>query len=409
MKVEADAIARQEPVEVAPPSEPHTPRFYLPELDSLRFCAFLAVFIHHIPVMEGSFEYLWKSEVAQALGNCGAFGVDLFFALSAYLITGLLLRERAACGKVDLKYFYLRRILRIWPLYFFFIALIFLISLFDQRFYARPQYYLSLLTFVSNFWQVMSPQSPLAAIPLLLLWSVSVEEQFYLLWSLAMRNASVPRIRLAALVMWSAAIATPLIAAWTHWTVVTNWGLAAWQITPVHLQSLAIGIALASVPYEKLCGLRSLSRLSLVITGIAIWFFAVYYCGLPMRVGSVFKAMAGLSAMALGSGAFMLASFGAGSSHPRIAANPTIVYFGKISYGLYVYHVFSLMLAKIFMIAYYRFWAMRWPLLYEIRWVPYIAISALLTFGMAACSYRWLESPFLKLKRRFTYVQSRPV
>src|SRR5437016_5660952 len=103
--------------------------FYRPELDILRFSSFLAVYFNH--TLGGAAPYLrvysaslasWVTTVAFA----GKFGVDVFFVLSSYLITELLLRERLICGKVDVKAFYFRRALRIWPLYFAFIFVVLL-------------------------------------------------------------------------------------------------------------------------------------------------------------------------------------------------------------------------------------------------------------------------------------------
>ena len=102
-------------------------RFYRPELDVLRFFAFLGVFIFHAAPRTMDFYDRagyphWLSSLLIPTFGAGAYGVDLFFALSAYLITSLLLRERAATGALDLRGFYLRRILRIWPLYLAFVA-----------------------------------------------------------------------------------------------------------------------------------------------------------------------------------------------------------------------------------------------------------------------------------------------
>src|ERR1700761_517725 len=100
------------------------PRFYRPELDGLRFVAFLLVFCDHsaLKVTDWSGIGDWFPAVVSG----GRFGVDLFFILSAYLITELLRREKLATGSVDIRGFYLRRILRIWPLYFAFVGFWFL-------------------------------------------------------------------------------------------------------------------------------------------------------------------------------------------------------------------------------------------------------------------------------------------
>src|SRR6185437_4348697 len=102
-------------------------RFYSPELDALRFFAFLGVFVFHAAPRTMDFYATagfpaWLSKILISTFGAGAYGVDLFFALSAYLITSLLLRERATTGKLDLRSFYVRRILRIWPLYLGFVV-----------------------------------------------------------------------------------------------------------------------------------------------------------------------------------------------------------------------------------------------------------------------------------------------
>src|SRR5712691_1486073 len=91
-------------------------RFYRPELDALRFFAFFGVFIFHAaPHTRDFYETAgapqWLSSFLLSVFGAGAYGVDLFFVLSAYLITSLLLRERDLTGTVDLRGFYLRRIL----------------------------------------------------------------------------------------------------------------------------------------------------------------------------------------------------------------------------------------------------------------------------------------------------------
>ena len=102
------------------------PRYYRPELDVLRLFAFFMVFLSH--VVPGDQTFFARAHIAPEIAALiiaasagGAFGVDLFFALSSFLITSLLLRERKFCGNIDVPRFYVRRILRIWPLYFAFL------------------------------------------------------------------------------------------------------------------------------------------------------------------------------------------------------------------------------------------------------------------------------------------------
>jgi peptidoglycan/LPS O-acetylase OafA/YrhL len=104
------------PVQTTSASRQTSPRFYLPELDGLRFFAFLAVFLCHVRpdfIVHRQFHGLGLTLLASAW-DAGSFGVDLFFALSAYLITELLTRENEMFGHLNVKAFYKRRILRIW-------------------------------------------------------------------------------------------------------------------------------------------------------------------------------------------------------------------------------------------------------------------------------------------------------
>src|SRR5258708_977456 len=96
-------------------------RFYLPELDGLRFFAFLAVFLSHVAAFSNGANEA-KPAIIQIFNMIGRFGVDLFFALSAYLLTVLMIREKDRFGSLDVRAFYMRRMLRIWPLYFAWIA-----------------------------------------------------------------------------------------------------------------------------------------------------------------------------------------------------------------------------------------------------------------------------------------------
>ena len=135
----------------------HGSVFYHPELDVLRFVAFLGVFMHHALPRDAS-SYIAAgfppiaTEWILAAKGAGAFGVDLFFALSAYLITELLLREAAKQGTFSISAFYVRRALRIWPLYFTFLALTVLVipTLLPQERFG-PIYIFSFALFLGNW------------------------------------------------------------------------------------------------------------------------------------------------------------------------------------------------------------------------------------------------------------------
>ena len=203
--LEPPAETRAEPTAATPGHE----RLYLPELDGLRFVAFLMVFLFHQGMPYGVVTYLFGKTVARSFHENGWTGVQLFFILSGYLITTLLLREEAMYGRVDLKSFWIRRILRIWPLFYLTVALSFLVipafdgGLFTTGGFAYLRKHLPWFLIFGGNWS-MAIQGPVATDAQSILWSVCVEEQFYLLVPLIV--VFVPRRLRIPLVMITIAV-----------------------------------------------------------------------------------------------------------------------------------------------------------------------------------------------------------
>src|ERR1041385_312748 len=370
----------------------HAKRFYRPELDVLRFFAFLGVFIFHAAPRTMDFydraRYPhWLSSLLIPTFGAGAYGVDLFFALSAYLITSLLLRERAATGALDLRGFYLRRILRIWPLYLAFVAFAAIFAALVPGQHLPMKYVVGYSLLAGNWIYAFYGLPASFATPL---WTVSIEEQFYLAWPLALRKASVRTM---------AAIAVGLLVianAWRVWLAVTAAPVERIEYnTFTRLDPIALGILLALFGH-KLPQFTRLQRIALLWRGAATWVavFAFTVTGQAITV-TTWRMALGHPFMALASVAVLLSVLG---SQHRFLRNPTLLYLGKISYGLYVLHEFA------------HFCAIRLVHASTPGMVVAQSIVGLaLTIVLAAASYRWLESPFLRLKERFAHVQSRPV
>lgn len=195
---------------------------HLPELDVIRAVAFLWVFVFHaiqlpglrIPVpLHLSSEVLLKIG-AVAVWQAGRFGVDLFFTLSAFLITSLLLAEHERRGRIDLGQFYVRRILRIWPLYFSVAAAAFAAVWILDEARLKPLLWPYLLMVPNWGWAVIGSPAlkyPLSAI--FVFWSLGIEEQFYLFWPAFLRWVSVENTRKAAWGMLACSIATRAVLA----------------------------------------------------------------------------------------------------------------------------------------------------------------------------------------------------
>ncbi len=270
-----DAAAPVHPV-ISPPPRFEKVSFYRPELDSLRFVAFLGVLIFH--AMPLSLDFYTGSGVPSLVGaaicgavTSGAFGVDLFFALSAFLITTLLLRERETNGRVDVRSFYIRRILRIWPLYFAFILFAVALQLVVKSQHLGLPYVAGFFLLAGNWIYVLYGLPHSIAIPL---WSISIEEQFYLTWPLIVRGVS--RRRMAGFAVAVLVIATVARLA----LVLGRYPQAAIEYnTLARLDPIALGILLA-LGADRLPQFTDLQRLALAIGSVVTSVLVGTCCGL---------------------------------------------------------------------------------------------------------------------------------
>ena len=367
--------------------------FYHPELDVLRFVAFLAVFMHHAMPRDARL-YInagfspTATEWILAAKEAGAFGVDLFFALSAYLITQLLLREYANRGSFSVSAFYVRRALRIWPLYFTFLALtVFVIPtiLPNERF--GPFYIASFALFLGN-WACAIEGLPFSvAGPL---WSISVEEQFYIGWPLLLRVFGMARIKQLAVAMLAVTVAVRILLA-----VFDVEHPGVWCNTFARLDPIALGAILAFVLRGRAPRINGALRIVLCAGALAIWWLVAKYLS---QAGPTSILTYGLSALA--SVVLLIAILQSNAQLLYVRPFSWLVYLGRISYGLYVFHLFAL--AVVMKLSFI-------PLLgIPLNFAGRVALSLILTIGLAAISYKWLEQPFLKLKKRFTHGDAEP-
>lgn len=368
-----------------------TTSFYRPELDVLRFFAFLAVFLHHALPRDAS---LYVSSgipesAAQMLLTAkaaGAFGLDLFFTLSSFLITDLLMREWVESGRIGLRNFYIRRALRIWPLYFVFLIITVLIVphiLPQDRF--GTIYLVSFALFSGNWACVVSGIPFSVASPL---WSISVEEQFYIVWPLLLMVFGFNRVRQVALVLIGIAFLTRFALALYGAT-----DAAVWCNTLVRLDTIALGAILAFTLRGRAPQVGNIIRLVLCGIAVLLWLVIARYL---TQDGLASLATYPLSAFA--SLILLVATLRKDAGLLNYPPFSWLVYLGKISYGLYVFHLLALvMMSKLISIPIIDI-----PLNFERRFV----LSFVLTVILAALSYRFLEQPFLRLKRRFSRVPS---
>jgi peptidoglycan/LPS O-acetylase OafA/YrhL len=365
--------------------------FYRPELDVLRFFAFLAVFLFHLshPAEFYAAHGIPRlvSTVVSSLTQAGVFGVDLFFVLSAYLITELLLREKSERGALDVRSFYLRRALRIWPLYFFYIGLALIPALNPNH--AFSWHHVAAFLLLAGNWSVIAYGWPLHSIvgPL---WTVSIEEQFYLLWPPIVRSLSRARIAWAAVVMLVVSNATRITMVAIH-----GGQNSVWCNTLGRLDPIAAGILVAAALRGSIPNFRLPARLGMLGCGILPLTLVARYW--PINAPDKLEwlpTLLGYPVVAASCMLVMLAALGISLRMPA-----ALLYLGKISYGLYVYHPLGNVLSNRLIPVHTAF--------IQLALRPPAALAC--TVLLAAVSYAVLEKPFLRWKRRFAHIESRPV
>ncbi len=364
------------------------PRYYRPELDVLRFIAFLFVFMTHrtdlAPIDQARHPWV------HAFTQIGVYGVPVFFFLSAFLITELLERERSATGTIDVRAFYVRRILRIWPLYFLvFFGLVLLNHVLPGAGADSPAKWLCFMLFAGNWYITFNGWIEYPVNPM---WSLSVEEQFYIVIPFL---ALLGRRALIAVNVAVLAVSYGVIV-WYARGFTTPPGFSGqWTNSFVHFQFFAGGMLLALALRGRRPDWPVAARAGLWIVAIAAWLVASAVFGIKADYphSTVAESLAGWGLVLAGAALMLVATLGT----PQRFLPAPLVYLGRISYGLYLTHIFF-------------FW-----LVYD-KFKPWLAglgddVGMLLAFAatvaVASVLYRTFETPFLRLKRRFTVVRSR--
>jgi len=381
--------------------------FYRPELDVLRFLAFLLVFLHHtLPdTRDPRVAYLLKGfgPAFDALGEACAFGLSLFFTLSAFLICELLLRERDSTGMIGIKQFYIRRILRIWPLYYFGLAIGMIFAFLPS---GQPGDITQIgwyALFMGAWYAVIHAPTILPIGPL---WSISVEEQFYLFapWTIKF-------LRRKSLIIFCA-ILIFISNAWLYYLGnVSAIDRRIWSNSLVQYECFAGGILLCLILRGQIPRLAVWTRIGILAFGFLCLFYSCYE--LHIRFGGAnefnpgsWPLIGGYALVTLGCVSLLLAFLGI---NPGLLPKWAI-YLGRISFGLYVYHQFAIYTTDHLIITYFA--TLKNPII-RLLHGPIFILNAGLTLGltivMAAISYRYLETPFLKLKKRHSAIESQPI
>ncbi len=359
---------------------------YLPGLNGLRAIAALAVLIGHTTGQFDKFGLNNKIFGIDTDGNArglalAAYGVTIFFTLSGFLITYLLLKEKET-GSINIKNFYVRRILRIWPLYYlyFFVCIFTLLYCgIDFPKFAIPYY----LFFAANVPFLFG-----GAITILVhLWSIGVEEQFYLFFP---HIARLPNKKLFKITI--ALIAILFFARIVCWAIFRKYGfeLPYKVITVNRFHMMLIGVVGAILYYNG--NQRFLYVCTHKATQIVAWICVALLAANRFHIASVIDGE--LIAIVT---VFLIVGQITKKNNLINLENKLFDFTGKISYGIYVIHPLLLLCFSRW-IGHLPNTVMSYVLVYGLMLVTTILLSYL--------SYELYEKRFLKLKRKYATVKS---
>ena len=319
-------------------------------------------------------------ESALSMGWCG---VDFFFVISGFLIGGILIDRRNSSNLFQV--FFTRRALRILPAYYLLLLILVFVPATAWTSKAQEVPLWAFFLFIQNFFTSFGLR---AGGPFGPLWSIAIEEQFYLLAPGIARFVS----RRAAKILLAAAIFLPPIL---RSVMATDWSpikMSGWDFTPTRVDGLALGVAGAwlvrtPVALERLKRARQLHRVALVLLGfgaVALSQFTRFKGGVRVQttIGITYLSVWFLAVL------LYAVIHAADSRTARVLRFPALCSAGRVSYSLYLFHIPALLLVL--------HWGVRSPL--------FVLSAAALVLGVCAwASWRWFESPLIANGKRRRY------
>lgn len=344
---------------------------YYKKIDGLRCMAISAVLVHHIASIFSSYIDL------------GYFGVDLFFVISGFLITLILLKS-SGTFKVSYCRFLARRTLRIFPLYYF--AILVLVIVGNPGVLDNIKYF---LTYTFNYrYPFITQPNPLGHF-----WSLSVEEQYYLFWPiivLALRRWFNILLLIILLIISFGYLQI-------HFNIVPSISVFNYTGLPARMGSLGLGSMGAMLFLRKSKYLKQILEDKYI--EIAMYLFSI---GALVLLNPFFMGLCSLFFVLKSAEDTFQINF-----ISRFLEHKKVLYIGRISYGLYVYHIIV-----IFYFTPYIFDPLwkgihfedfgRLSVLQYHSWLIKLPLYTVLTIIISEISYRYFENPILKLKKHFS-------
>lgn len=352
---------------------------YFKGLNGIRAIAALIVVVWHT----AQFSRLFNLHHLNFQSNSMAgYAVDMFFVLSGFLITYLLLAEKEKTKTIDLKKFYLRRIFRIWPLYYLAIILT-LIFLYLEIIPPTEESLIKSLTLYLFLMANIAYVLNLTLATITPLWSVGVEEQFYLIWPLIIKKSK------RYLLVFTGVICSYLAVKLIIYIGYSTNSNAYRFIGTTKIDIMAIGSIGAYLVFTKNKYLKLIYRKDVELLAWLVLIISCIYK--PIHVFSFIDAE-------VNSFVYLIIILNVSSNIKAIISleNKFFNFLGKISYGIYIYHMFVIYLISYFIKSYNI----------EVNYIVIFPAVLFLTIGIAKVSYHFFEAPFLKLKHNYSVIKS---
>ncbi len=345
--------------------------FYIPGLDGWRAISIMAVIVFHASYFYFYKDGLFPDIYTHYYFKLGSYGVHIFFGISGFLITSRMLEEETANGHLSLRSFYIRRAFSILPIFFTYLAFIFIVGLW-QPVRVPLQEYLSCLFFFRNYVNLDSWY-------LAHFWSLSFEEHFYIFWPLLF--TFIPKKRFIQIVLAFIAIVTAWRMVEYRYGFLTPYfnDVSPRARTDLFLDYILWGTLSAYVYMRQ--DLRELAKkyippwswsISLIL------FIVIYFIKFPFM--DTLRAML-IQVMLLGT------ALHPDSKWARPWESAPLVFIGHHSYALYIWQQF--------------FMARRSYILPDFTWAQMLPFNISFVFLMAYLSHKYIELPMIKLGKRF--------
>ncbi|MDQ6652913.1 MAG: acyltransferase [Acidobacteriota bacterium] len=340
---------------------------HVPELDGLRGIAIISVLIHH--------------QLTTFSLKGGFLGVDLFFVLSGFLITGILLSEFEKTQAISLRNFYIRRVLRLGPGLLVYLIACLLVTYHAQLVNIPREIKLIAIALVySTNWRMAFGWDSYLD-PTAIIWSLSIEEQFYLVWPVLLFGCLALKVRRGFIV---AGLGITIFAIMVQRGLLLNAGVDLTRLyygTDTRADALLIGCLLALLTVTSFgMKMKRWVNIASIFSAVGLIYFIA-----TTKFTDLFLYRGGYTLIALLAGIVILV---AANSPPRILSTALRIrplrWFGKISYGLYLWHWLVVISSSFYYLGYWEPWA-----------------KLALAVGIASASFYLVERPINRLKTRF--------